>query len=261
MYGAPAVLPARRPPVGYWITALLAVIGVAGVIAAVAGFSSFGNRISSFQRVPVASRQTVTFTRPGGYLIYLEGPGFSGLSTTGPISVSIRDASSGQPVQIETSGFASEKYSAGGHSGQSGGAFTIITPGRYVVTAGTPRNPAMTDVALGPGIGAALVLPILAIVFAPLFLISAVLTGALTALVRRRRARQLAYAGLPGGPAVPYGPGVPYGGQAPWNPGAGAPGGYAPPPYGQYPGPAPGGPQYPGAGPGSPQYPTWQSRR
>lgn len=238
MYG-PSISapPARRPPVGYWIAAALFVLAVAcGVLAGV-GFASLGRQIDSFQRVQVPGQTTVTFSKPGGYLIFFEGPGFGGLSATGKVPLSILSDASGQQVSIAPLSGTQETYTLGGRSGQAVASFTITTPGRYVVHAGAPSNPAPSDIAFGHGIGSTLTVAILGFVFGLLALLAAIAVTIVTAVLRRRRARRPLYAGPPG-PPWPGGPPGP-----PWPGGPQGP--YGPPqqPYGQYPWPPPNDPQ------------------
>jgi len=231
MYGAPVSgPPPRRPRVGYWIAAALFVLAVAcGVLAGV-GFASLARQIDSFQRVPVPGQATVTFSKPGGYLVYFEGPGFGGLSRTGQVRLSIRSDASGQQVSLGSlPEGVQETYTLGSHSGLAVAKFTISAPGRYVVNAGTPSDPAPTDIAFGHGIGSTLALAIVGLVLGILALVAAVIVGIITAVLRYRRGRRPLYAGPPGMPPWPGGPQQPYGGP--------------PQPYGQHPGPAPNDPR------------------
>ncbi len=213
MYGASiSGPPARRRRVGYWIAAALFVLAVAlGVLAGV-GFSSLVRQVDSFQRVQVPGQATVTFSKPGGYLVYLEGPGFGGLSSTGQVPLSMHSDASGRQVSLGSLSGVQETYTLGSHSGQAVASFTITAPGRYVVNAGTPSDPAPTDIAFGHGIGSALALAIVGLVLGILALVAAVIVGIITAVVRSRRGRRPLYAGPPGMPPWPAAPQQPYGG-------------------------------------------------
>jgi hypothetical protein len=209
MYGPSGSTASTRPfRVGYWLMAALLVVAVVGAILAVVGFSAFGRQIDSFQRVQVPGDATVTFSKAGSYLIYFEGPGFSGLSSTGTVRVSIQSQNSGQQVSISALHGKQETYSLGGHSGQAVASFTIVTPGKYVVNAGIPTEPAPTDIAVGPGIGSSLAEAIVGLVFAILGLIGAVAIGIVTRVLRCRAARRLLYASQqvmqPGMAGTPY---------------------------------------------------------
>jgi len=245
MYGPSISAPSIRPSrLGYWIAAVLVAVAVVGAVLAVVGFSSLGREVDSFQRVQVPGDATVTFSKSGGYLLYFEGPGFSGLSSTGTVRVSIQSQDSGQQVSITPLHGKQETYTLGGHSGQAVASFTIATPGRYVVNAGIPTDPAPADIAVGPGIGATLVQAIIGLVFGILALIAALAVGIITRVLRSRSARRLLYAPPVMQPGVA---GVPYASAGPQYPGAGTPPGPAAPqqPYRQYPGPAPDDPQFP----------------
>lgn len=245
MYGAQFTAPpVRRARVGNWIAAVLFVIAVAGGVLAGVSFFSLDRQVDSFQRVQVPGQGTVTFSQPGGYFLYFEGPGFNSLSSTGTVRVSITNDASGQPVSLGSLGDAHESYSFGGHSGQAVASFTITTPGRYVVTTGTPTSPAPADIALGPGLGSALATAIVGLVFGILALIAAVFLVIGTAVRRRIWAARL----LAGGPfAVRGAPPAGAGPQQPSSYPGGAPAAPPPPqqPYGQYPGSAPNDPWRP----------------
>lgn len=139
--------------------------------------------------------------------------------------MSITNAATGQPVKLSQLNHESESYSFGGHSGQAGGSFSITAPGRYTVTTGTPQNRAMTDVALGPGIGRGLVLSIVWAILGALAFIAAIATWIITRLRSRARFRGMA-------PPMFGGPGgiFPFGQPQQWNAGCGAPPGYGAPP-------------------------------
>jgi hypothetical protein len=253
MYGAPVSAPrVLRPRIGYWIAAVLVVVAVACGVASGLSFSSLSRQVDSFQRVQVPGHGTATFSKPGGYLVYFEGPGFAGLSHTGAVRLSIHNDASGQQVSLSPLSGKQETYTIGGHSGQAVASFTITTPGQYVVNTGTPTNPAPADIALGPGIGSTLAVAIVGLVFGILALVGAVTLGIITAVLRSQRARRLRYTGPSGIPGTPYGepgPQQPYPGVTPQQP------------YGQYPGPAPNDPQqpygqHPGPAPNDPQQPA-----
>lgn len=215
MYGASVSgPPARRPQVGYWIAAALFVLAVAcGVLAGVS-FSSLVRQVDSFQRVQVPGRATVTLSKPGGYLVYFEGPGFGGLSSsghsTGQVPLSMHSDASGQQVPLGPLSGVQETYTLSSHSGRAVASFTITAPGRYVVNAGTPSDPAPTDIAFGHGIGSALALVTVGLVLSILALVGAVTVGIITAVLRRRRGRRPLYAGPPGMPPWPAAPQQPY---------------------------------------------------
>src|SRR5215470_7462176 len=68
----PHVRPSRR---WYWVAGGLLAGGVICVAFAVAGFFALNRQIADFQRVPVPGQAGVTFTQPGGYVLYIEQPG------------------------------------------------------------------------------------------------------------------------------------------------------------------------------------------
>src|SRR5690349_23392834 len=207
-----------------WVAAVILAGALACVGFAIAGFGSLGHQIDTFQRVKVPGRSEVTFTSAGGYLLYFEGPGMN-RGRTGIVRVLLQSESDGSHVPI-SSKHLSERYNIGGHSGQAVASFTITKPGRYLLTDGQATSPAPTDIAVGKGIGAAVVRPVLLIVFGALAFAGGLVLLILTTLRRRMRRRAQAWMG-----------------QQPQ---------YSPMSYGQQ--PPPGGPMPPGGGPDMPAY-------
>lgn len=199
MYG-PSTGPSIRPSrFWYGVAAGLLITALVCAAFAVAGFLSLGRQINGFQRVRVPGQGAVTFASPGAYMVYFEGPGFDTIARTGRVIVQLQGTGDGSAVQVSQWYGPKETYSWSGHSGIAVASFTIITPGRYVLSAGLPSSPAPTNVAvgrgLGGGIGATVVLAIVA-VFA---LVISVVAGGLTGLLRHRSRRAL----LAGPPAWP----------------------------------------------------------
>jgi hypothetical protein len=212
---------------------LLAVVAVCAVLA-VSSFSGLANKVSGFQRMPVPGQRVLTFSSPGSYLIYFEGPGFAGLRSTATVQVGIQSESSHQQVKLTALNGKSENYRVGSHSGLAVASFTITTPGRYLMNAGQPNgSPVPADIAIGPDIIRSLVVGVVGIIAGILALICSVVAWLVTLLLRSRSRRRLLGVGSVGPlPAAPYG--MQFGGAPAQQP-----------PYGQYPGPvAPPG-QYP----------------
>ena len=200
MYGPSSIRPSR---LWYWVAAGLLIAALACVSFAVAGFFSLSHQINAFQRVRVPGQADMSFASPGGYLIYLEGPGFNTANRTGTVHVLLQ-GTDGLPVPISRLQGQSETYSLTGHSGVAVASFTIPRPGTYVLSAGLPTSPAPVDIAVGRGIGAgigATVILILVAVFAlgP----AAVVVGAVTAVRRHRSRRRLLADGPPGWSGMP----------------------------------------------------------
>jgi hypothetical protein len=249
----------------YWLAAGPGAIAVALILLAIIGLVSFNQQISSFPRIQVPGRDTLTFTGTGQYLVYFEGPGFgsSAPSSSGSVPLLLVNQATGQQVPISKLRNQTDFYNLGVHSGTAVGSFTIATPGKYTLEAGQPSNPTLKDIAVGRGFAASLIASVVELVVGILALIgggvAAVVIAVRRSLYRRRLLLGLVpAAAYPGGPPMPYQPGPVYPrpspgsfyppppGQPPYGqPPPGQPP-YGQPPYGQYPGPA----VPPGPGPG-----------
>lgn len=226
----------------YWLAAGPGAVAVVLILLAIVGFVSFNQQISSFPRVQVPGRGTLTFTGTGQYLVYFEGPGFGSAapSSSGSVPLLLQSQATGQQVPISKLQNQTDFYNLGGHSGTAVGSFTIVTAGRYTLDAGQPTNSSLKDIAVGRGFAASLIASVVEVVIGVLALIAGAV-AAVIITVRRSLYRRRLLLGLvpaaayPGGPPMPYQPG-------PFYPPPGQP------PYGQYPGPGGG----PGAGPGTP---------
>ncbi len=195
--GDPPIHPSRR---WYWVAAGIIAGGVICVAFAVAGFFSLNRQIADFQRIPVPGQAGVTFTRPGGYVLYVEGPGQccsldvgdggSAPFASWSMEVALQPVNGGPQVSLSTWRGITESYSAAGHQGQAAMYFTIDQPGRYELAARNAAPRSITDVAAGRGIGQGILIPIVLIVAGALAVMAGLVTGAVTAL-RRRGARRV----------------------------------------------------------------------
>jgi hypothetical protein len=189
-----SIRPARR---WYWVAAGLLTAAVICIAFALTGFSSLGQQVRGFQRVQVPGQVQLSFTSPGRYLIYFEGPGFSSRSSTGTVQVLLQAADASSQVAISKLENETETYDLSGHSGQAVADFTIAKSGKYELRASQASSPAPADIAvgrsLGGGIGGTVVLILLAVlVFGPASVVIAGVTA-----VRRRRSRARALAAGP----------------------------------------------------------------
>jgi hypothetical protein len=221
------IRPSRR---WYWVAGGLLAGALACLALAIIGFLSLGHQIDTFQRVKVPGQGEVTFTSPGDYLLYFEGPGMTTARRSGTVfQVLLRSAADGTSVPITKLHSVSEKYTLGGHTGEAVAFFTITRPGRYLLSNGGATSPAPDDIAVGRGIGTSLARPVVLILAAVLILLpGGTLTGIITA-VRRRRSRRRMQTGM----AQPFAP-------------------YPAPRFGQP--PPPGGQMPPAGGPSMPTY-------
>jgi uncharacterized membrane protein YhaH (DUF805 family) len=217
----PPVRPSRR---WYWVAGALLAGGVICIALAVAGFFALNRQIADFQRVPVPGQGGVTFTQPGGYVLYIEEPGqccsvnVASDTSSAPfpawsVRVRLQPVSGGPQVSIRAWQGITESYGVTGHQGQAAMSFTIDHPGRYLLTAGNATPGSITDVAVGRGIGRGILVPFVLIAAGFFALLAGLLTGLVT--VSRRRASRRG----PGPPVIPQ--------TGDWRSPAGTPGEYA----------------------------------
>jgi hypothetical protein len=190
------IRPSRR---WYWVGGGVLAGALVCIVLGVAGFFSVNRQINDFQRVRVPGQARVTFTQPGGYVLYVEGPGHccsfaagSGGSAPFPswsMNVALLPLAGGPPVPLHVWRGVTESYTVTGHQGQTAMYVTIGHPGRYVLGARHVVPPSVTDIAVGRGIGHGALTSLLLILFAVFVLLPAgLLVGGITAF-RRRRAR------------------------------------------------------------------------
>lgn len=216
--GAPEISvgspPGRPSRLGYWVAASLLAVALTSVTLGVAGFFSLNRQITDFQRVPAPGRAEVTFTQPGGYVLFVEKRtrccGFSFSIGDGPfarwsMTGSLLPVNGSAPVSISDWHGPTVSYGAAGYQGQTAAYFTIPRPGSYVLTIRSVTPGTITDLAVGRGILRSIVMPPLLILAGLVVLIAAGVLSGITAS-RRRRARAPApdagwRAGDPGTPA------------------------------------------------------------
>jgi uncharacterized membrane protein YhaH (DUF805 family) len=203
--GDPRIRPSRR---WYWVAGGVLAGGVVCVALAVAGFFALNRQIADFQRVPVPGQAGVTFTQPGGYVLYVEEPGqccsvnVASGGSSGPfpswsMDVALRPVNGGPQVSMGTWQGVTESYGITGHQGQAAMSFTIDHPGRYLLATRNATPGSITGVAVGRGIGQGILGPFILIVAGLLAVLAGVVTGVITG--SRRRARRLG----PGRPVMP----------------------------------------------------------
>jgi hypothetical protein len=193
---SPPVRPSRR---WYWVAGCALAGALLCIALAVAGFFSLNRQIKDFQRVPVPGRAEVTFTQPGGYVLYVERPGQccslavgSGDSAPFPswsMNVALLPDDGGPPVSINVWRGAAESYGVAGHEGQAAMFFTIGHPGRYLLGATNVIPPSITDVAVGRGIGHGMLSLLLILVALFVLIPAGLVVGGVTAVQRRRSRR------------------------------------------------------------------------
>jgi uncharacterized membrane protein YhaH (DUF805 family) len=203
--GHPPIRPSRR---WYWVAGGLLAGGVICIAFAVAGFFALNRQIADFQRVPVPGQAGVTFTQPGGYVLYVEEPGqccsinVASDTSSAPfpswsMQISLQTASGGPQVSIGTWQGITESYGVTGHQGQAAMDFTIDHPGRYLLAARNATPGSITDVAVGRGIGRGILIPFVLIVAGAFAVLAGLVTGVVTVFRRRASRRR------PGPPVMP----------------------------------------------------------
>ncbi|HEX6870306.1 MAG TPA: hypothetical protein VF163_04345 [Micromonosporaceae bacterium] len=180
--------PVRPSRAWYVIASGSLAIAVACVTFGVATFVSTIRQVQQFQRVAAPGQTEVTFTEPGHYYVYLEGPGMSE-AAVGSVSVALLPADGGAQVSLTPNGNVRTSYAMGGHEGRLVGTFDIDRAGTYRLRAGQPSQPSITHVAVGGGLTSGIFIPVILIFTAAPFGLAG-LTLLVIALVRRARARR-----------------------------------------------------------------------
>jgi hypothetical protein len=158
------------------------------------GLLAVDHQVDRFQRVPLPGQGEVSFTEPGGYVLYYEGLGAPEVAIP-PFTASLMPGSGDASIPISDYG-GSLTYDFSGHSGQAVGTFNIDTPGRFLLrTESEVDGVGQATVAVGQSVGGGIVRTVvLALVGAPvLFLGGAAL--AVVVAIRRRRAQRLSPTG------------------------------------------------------------------
>lgn len=184
----------------YWVAAVLAAAGVACVVLGILGFVSLGGRVDDLQRADAPGQAEVVL-EPGEYTLYLQG--VNDAVNTGSVRVLLEPAGGGEPVDFTDVGLSST-YTVGSRHLQSVATFTITETGTYTLSAAEPTDPGITSVAVGPGIGRWIVLP-LALILTAIFVFGpATLLVWLVTFFRRRGFVKRQAAARASTPGFPY---------------------------------------------------------
>ncbi|HET8680499.1 MAG TPA: hypothetical protein VFM54_01290 [Micromonosporaceae bacterium] len=181
--------PIRPSRLWYAVAGVLLAGAVTCVVLGVLSLVSLPGEVRQFQRVTVPGQTQVTFTEPGTYVVYLEGPGLSEAPASGTVNVLIQPASNGPPVEVRRSQ-GSSSYSMAGHEGRSVGSFRVDQPGTYWLIAGPATDSGITHVAVGRGLARSMALPFILLPVGLLLLGPAALVVAVVTAVFRYRARR-----------------------------------------------------------------------
>jgi hypothetical protein len=184
-----------RPSRLWYLAASLLLAGAVTCLAlGVASFVGLNRQIQDFQRFSVPGQALVTFSHPGEYVLYVEGPGHCCSFHTGggqapfarwSIRVGMQLVAGGPPVSIRTWRGGIDSYAVSGHRGQTAMYFTIRDPGVYVLNTSDVRPRSIADLAVGRRIGG-LFVPI-ALILAAIFALgpAGLIVGGATAVRRR----------------------------------------------------------------------------
>jgi hypothetical protein len=193
---SPSVRPSRR---WYWVAGGTLAVALISIALAVAGFFSLNRQIKDFQRVRVPGQAEVTFAQPGNYVLYIEGPGqccslSAGSGDSAPFSswsmnMALQPVNGDPPVSIHTWQSVAESYGVAGHQGQAAMYVTVSQSGRYLLAVSNVVPGAITDVAVGRGIGHGMLWLLLALVALFVLIPAGLVVGGVT-FFRRRRARR-----------------------------------------------------------------------
>jgi hypothetical protein len=178
----------------YVVASILLAGAVTCLVLGVVSLFDLNRQIRDFQRVSVPGQAQVTFSHPGEYVLYIEGPGHCcSFDTSGgqapfarwSMKVAMHSAGGGPLVSISTWRGATDSYAVTGHQGQTAMYFTIRHAGEYVLSAGDVTPQSIADLAVGRRIGG-LLIPI-ALILAAIFALgpAGLIVGGVTAFRRR----------------------------------------------------------------------------
>jgi len=183
--------PIRPSRLWYGLAGGLLAGALACVVLGIYYVSLMPGKVQQFQRVTVPGQARVTFTEPGRYVVYAEGPGVSEGSATGTVNVFLYPSGNGPPITVSPSQGGWTSYTIAGREGRSIGSLRVDQPGTYVLVAGETTNPAVTHVAVGRGLFLETVfLGVALLLLGLLFLSAALAVGVTTGVLRYGNARR-----------------------------------------------------------------------
>jgi hypothetical protein len=160
------------------------------------GWQALNRQVEAFARVPLPGDAEMSFDKPGGYVVYLEGAATRTLGFGPPFALSLTPVGGGQEIPVGRYGPALS-YRLGGHSGSAVGTFRIDRPGRYVLRAERFEEGPPANVAVGRGLRPAIVRALVTAFAVPVVVLLGGTARVLVAAVRRFRARHAAPAADP----------------------------------------------------------------
>ena|SRR5215475_12748606 len=188
--------PIRPSRIWYWVSGAILTGAVVLIVLGVVSMISVARKVDGFQRVPAPGQAEVTFAEPGGYTLYLEGPGISDASDPGTVHVEVTPTGAGPPPSV--SSYSDDlSYIISDHEGRAVATIQIGHAGTYLLSIGEPTRPGVTAAAVGGSIGRGIVASVVLLVTATLILIPVGLVVGIVTAVRRRRARRAPLTGAP----------------------------------------------------------------
>jgi hypothetical protein len=179
----------HRPSRSWYVVAAAALVGALGWVAAgaVLGSRAVDRQVDGFQRVALPGETVVTFSRPGGYVLYLESPISNATIESNPtFTASLVPVSGGQEVPMRDYGNAIG-YRANGYDGWPARTFQIDTPGRYVLSGDAGVERGRPNLAVGGTTGATMLRSaVLTAIGAVALVVGGVALAVVVALRRRR---------------------------------------------------------------------------
>jgi hypothetical protein len=182
--------PRRRSRAWYLFTRLVVVGAIVWFgLGLLLGWRALNRQVEAFARMPVPGEAELSFARPGGYVVYLEGAGIRTLGFGPTFVVTLTPVGGGQEIPVREYGVA-PAYRLGGHTGSAVGTFRIDRPGRFVLRAERFDEGPPANVAVGRGLRPAIVRALVGAFCVPVAVLLGGTAWAVAALVRRRRARR-----------------------------------------------------------------------
>lgn len=183
-----------------WVTAGLGAAAAASVLLGVLALELLIYRVNGLQRADLPGRAEVVFDEAGEYTLYLEGA----RDSLGRVPVRLEPADGGDPVEF-TVLWEPSTFVRGEQHVESVATFTIAGPGSYVLTTRESADPAVTGVAVGPGLGGLIAATALLSTAMTLFFPAATVMGlVMLAHSYWTVKRQAAPPAAPGQPGVRY---------------------------------------------------------
>jgi hypothetical protein len=213
----PAIRPSR---LWYLVAATLVLAALLCIAVGVVGLIATDIKVDNFRRVAAPGSGTVTFIKPGRYLVYLETKKPFQLPPGLTIGLLVEPRNGGGPIAVTRVEHGSN-VTAGRRVDRVVASLVIPRPGNYTLTVGQPPLPFVESVAIGQDLTPGIVRSVVLIVAPILTLIPVAIAVVAITAIRRYLARH------PRSPPRP--PPAPWLHATPAPPAAAPPGWYADP--------------------------------